>query len=195
MNSVMKILVAAAALGAALYLFVLPDFFSARGAPGALETWAINRLRHLAITNVIRDRRNPFPPTAEVLNEAREHFADHCAICHGNDGRGHTDMGPNFYPPVPDMTEAPTQALTDGELFYVIANGVRFSGMPAWGSNTREDIEATWKLVHFVRHLPQISREEILEMEKANPKSPADMEEEKADEQFLDGGELKPHTH
>ena len=104
-------------------------------------------------------------------------------------------MGPNFYPPVPDMTERTTQALTDGELFYAIQNGVRFTGMPAWGSNSPEDIEASWKLVHFIRHLPEISRREILEMEKLNPRSPAEMEDENEAERFLDEGEVKSHNH
>ncbi len=43
-------------------------------------------------------------------------------------------MGRNMYPPAPDMRLAETQQMTDGELFYIIQNGVRLTGMPAWGS-------------------------------------------------------------
>ena len=185
----------AALVGVAFYIFILPNFFSARGAPGSFETWAVIRLRHLAVPKEVRDQQNPIKSTDEVLTESREHFADHCATCHGNDGRGKTEMGPNFYPPVPDMTKDETQSLTDGEIFYSIQNGVRFTGMPAWGTDSPEDAEASWKLVHFIRHLPKISRKEIQEMEKLNPKSPEEMEDKNEAERFLDQGEAQPHHH
>ena len=73
-------------------------------------------------------------------------------------------MGPNMYPPVPDMRTGFTQELTDGELFYIIKEGIRFSGMPGWGG----DDEENWKLVHFIRHLPNLSKEEIDFMEEIN---------------------------
>jgi hypothetical protein len=74
-----------------------------------------------------------------------------------------------MYPPPPDMRLAQTQNLTDGEIFYVINNGVRMTGMPGWGkSHTPED---TWKLVLFIRRLPQLSAEEKKKMEKFNPKT------------------------
>ncbi len=202
MSTVAKILgialVGVIALGVVLYLVVLPDFFSARGKPGALETWAAARLRHLAVPSEIRDLPNPIAATPEALAEAREHFADHCATCHGNDGRGRVGTGVSFYPPAPDMTATETQSLTDGEIFYAIRNGVRFTGMPAWGSNSPEDTQASWKLVHFIRHLPSISRKELREMEKMNPQSPQEMEEQNEAERFLDGGEANEpsgHSH
>jgi mono/diheme cytochrome c family protein len=195
MKSIVTIFVGVIALGVALYILILPNFFSARGAPRSFETWAVMRLRHLAIPKEVRDQQNPIQSTDEVLTQAREHFADHCASCHGNDGRGKTEMGPNFYPPVPDMTKDETQSLTDGEIYYAIQNGVRFTGMPAWGTDSPEDVEASWKLVHFIRHLPKISRKEIGEMEKLNPKSPAEMEDENEAERFLDQGEAQPHHH
>jgi hypothetical protein len=101
----------------------------------------------------------------------------------------------HFYPPVPDMSDRATQALSDGALFYAIQNGVRFTGMPAWGSNSPDDIAANWKLVQFIRHLPEISRNEILEMEKLNPKSPAEMKDEQEADRFLNEGEVPPHPH
>lgn len=51
------------------------------------------------------------------------------------------------------MTSPATQSLSDGELFIAIKNGIRLTGMPAWGGNTPEEGEETWELVHFIRHL------------------------------------------
>ncbi len=76
--------------------------------------------------------------------------------------------------------------MTDGELFYIIENGIRLSGMPAWGG-TEAGEKDSWKLVHFIRHLPELSPSEMKDMEKLNPKSPHEQEEEKQEKQFLQG--------
>ena len=94
-------------------------------------------------------------------------------------------MGPNFYPRTPNMREPRTQQLSDGEIFYIVKNGVRFTGMPAWGDE--HDVEDNWKLVHFIRHLPQIRPAEIEEMKRMNPLSAHEREEQKEDQQFLEG--------
>ncbi len=90
-------------------------------------------------------------------------------------------------PRVPDMTAAATQSLSDGELFFIIRNGVRLTGMPAWGANTPADDRASWALVRFVRRLPQLTPAEIRRMNDANPVSPAEIEERKEAEAFLAG--------
>ena len=165
----------AAAFGcfAAAYFFILPDFFSARAKPSAMEARAVRSLRNAAIPRAARERKNPIGMSSAVLAEGRAHFDDHCAICHGADGRGRTEMGPNFYPPVPDMTSDEIQSLSDGEIFYAIRNGVRFSGMPAWGAEHGDDDWADWKLVHFIRHLPNLTREEIDGAKHAEPPQPS----------------------
>ena len=91
------------------------------------------------------------PASPESVKKGLEHFADHCAMCHANDGSGAAEMGRGLYPRVPDMRLPATQSLTDGELFYIIENGVRLTGMPAWGTGTPEGEEATWHLVRFIR--------------------------------------------
>jgi mono/diheme cytochrome c family protein len=143
-------------------------------------------LRHFAVPASLRSRKNPLPMTAAALKEGREHFADHCAQCHGNDGRGQTEMGRNLYPRAPDMTLAETQQLSDGELFAIIRNGVRLTGMPAWSGEHSEDDD--WKLVLFVRHMPQMTKEEAESMRSLNPVSPADLREENEEREFLNGG-------
>ena len=145
---------------------------------------------------------NPVASSPEVVASGRDHFANHCASCHGNDGSGNTEMGRALYPRVPDMRLAATQNLSDGEIFYIIENGVRLTGMPGWSTRTPEGETASWHLVHFIRHLPSITAEEIGEMERLNPRSPAELQQEKAIDDFLNGGEPAadtpkpaPHKH
>ncbi len=160
---------------------------SARGAPTASEAMIARGVRHErhGIAHGARRERNcQLTPNVQ---KGREHFADHCAICHANDGSGKTNMGPNFYPRVPDMRDSRTQQLMDGEMFYIIKNGVRFTGMPAWGDE--HDQEENWHLVHFIRHLPKIAPAELEEMKRLNPVSSHEREEE----QFLEGSEKHEH--
>src|SRR5229473_303247 len=163
--------------------------FSARDNPSVVETYVAKTARSLSVPASERNSPNPFAPSVEVLSQARAHFADHCAICHGNDGGGKTQIGQNLYPKAPDMRLLDTQNLTDGEIYYVIHNGIRLTGMPAWG--TEEKDEDSWKLVLFIHHLPQLTPGEEREMEALNPKGPAEKEEQQEEEQFLNGDPSK----
>src|SRR5262249_54250180 len=139
--------------------YILSRGISARGEPSAAEAFIARRLRHLAIPRPARAAMNPVAASPQVLMEAMEHFADHCAFCHANDGSGNTDIGKGLYPKPPDMKQAATQDLSDGELFYIIQNGVRFTGMPGFATDGSQD-QDSWKLVRFIRHLPMITDEE-----------------------------------
>ena len=175
--------------------YVLSRGVSARVQPTRIEALFARTVRHLAIPHANRNAVNPIPPSEDVLREAMAHFADHCATCHANDGSGKTVIGKGLYPKPPDLRQAETQQLTDGELFYIIENGVRFTGMPAFGGSGNEHQEDSWELVRFIRHLPQITDEEIAQMKELNPKTPADLKEEEEMRQFLEGGEGVEHKH
>jgi mono/diheme cytochrome c family protein len=148
-------------------------------------------LRHMAVPRGARGMRNPVKPDARVLAEARAHWADHCAGCHGNDGKGDTEIGRGLYPKAPDMSDG-SPDLTDGELFYIITNGVRLTGMPGWGDpRDAKSNEATWKLVHFIRHLPKVTPAELQQMKEMNPVTPAERKEMKEEDEFLSGNDQK----
>lgn len=115
--------------------------------------------------------RNPLPASSEALKDGMEHFADHCAVCHANDGSGATLVGERTSPRAPDLRHSETQRLTDGELFYIIENGVKLTAMPAFGEGTADGAAETWRLVHFIRHLPTLTESEVREMETLNPKT------------------------
>ena len=186
---ILLVVAVVAAAGAYLLWAYLEHGISARDKPLAVETFVARRLRHLAIPREARSRSNPAPESAEGLAEARTHFADHCASCHANNGSGLTSMGQNLYPKAPDMRLADTQGLSDGEIFYIVQNGVRFTGMPAWDSGTPEDEKDSWNLVRFIRHLPSQTPEEIEEMKQLNPKTREELREEEEIRKFLEGGE------
>lgn len=175
-----------AAIFAAVLGWLALTGMSARTAPGSFETFLGRTVQRLSIPKSVRSAKNPMESTTEALVEARQHFADHCASCHANDGSGKTEMGQNLYPRAPDMRLAETQNLTDGELYYIIENGIRFTGMPAWGAGGPNDHE-TWHLVLFIRHLPHLTQEDLADMKAHNPRSPAEMKEEQIEQDFLNG--------
>jgi mono/diheme cytochrome c family protein len=171
--------------------------WSAREEPTVIERWIARRMRDAALPPTAKQQGNPVPKTEEALVEARAHWADHCAGCHANDGSGDVAVGKHMYPPAPDMRTPATQKLSDGELFYIIQNGIRLTGMPAWGGSDH-DAEDSWKLVHFIRHLPDVTLEERKQMEKLNPKTPTELKEEEEEEKFLKGestNESQQHHH
>ena len=185
-NGIFLGVVVAIALIAAAAVSLLHGGVSARVNPSALEIMMAREVRHMAIPKRARKLENPVTDTPEILRDARLHFADHCAICHANDGSCDTPFGRNLYPKPPDLRRAQTQKLTDGEIFWIIENGVRFTGMPAFGGGHGSE-EDSWKLARFIRHLPQLTAEERMEMDRYNPKSPGDRVEEQEENEFLGG--------
>ena len=157
-----------AIIGALLlgYRYLTTHGFSAREKPSALEAFVTRRLRNLAMPASAKRVENPLSPTPLRIAEGRDHFADHCALCHANDGSGRTTINQGLYPPAPELRERDTQRLRDGELLYIIKNGIRFTGMPGWGGS--DDEEENWKLVLFIRHLPELSDEELALMREVN---------------------------
>jgi mono/diheme cytochrome c family protein len=188
-GKVLAACVAAAIIAGAIAMAsIIRHGLSARGEATLVETVIARSVRHFATPASMRNAQNPVPLNAQSLAEGRAHWADHCATCHGNDGSGQTEIGRGLYPKTPDMRQPRTQNLSDGELFSIIRNGVRLTGMPAWGDPAGHDDEENWKLVHFIRHLPKVTAEEAEEMEKMNPKSPEEWHQMQQERAFLAGG-------
>jgi mono/diheme cytochrome c family protein len=175
---------------------VLHNGVSAKATPTPIEVMMARKARHMALPSAARKLANPLPASPENLRDGMLHFADHCAICHGNDGSCDTMMGSGLYPKPPDLRHEETQKLSDGELFWIIENGVRFTGMPAF-STRHSSSDDSWKLVLFIRHLPQLTADERIEMERNNPKGPDDRNEERQEDDFLNGAAPapKPEEH
>jgi predicted CXXCH cytochrome family protein len=163
---VLLLLIAAAILAVAYGTTVVRRGFSAADQPSAIENVVARTVRNLGIPGSARDEKNPLIGTSKLLQEGRDDFTDRCASCHGKDGDGRTGIGPNLYPKAPDLQLPATQNLTDGEIHYIIRNGVRLTGMPALGNpHMAEDDNTSWKLVLFIRSValttPQQKAEQV----------------------------------
>lgn len=116
--AVLVLLLGGAAIGV---WYIKSHGFSAREKPLAVEAFIARNLRLLAVPSDVGELKNPLPTSRLALAEARDHFADHCAVCHGNRGDGKTLIGEGLYPPPPDLRRE-TQKLSDGQIFYIIKN-------------------------------------------------------------------------
>ena len=135
--------------------------FRATSTPSKFEAVVARSIRDMAIPEHERHQKNPFLGDSQALQQGRQDFFQRCAICHGTDGSGRTQIGLHEYPRVPDLRASSTQDLTDGEIHYIIENGVQLSGMPAFGSPHRVSGPESWKLTLIVRSLRALSAAEL----------------------------------
>lgn len=126
---------------------------SALPGPGRTETALATHAKRLLIGRAASHGLPPQPRlSTEGINEGKTRYGMECASCHGMDGRGLTDYGRWMYPRAADLTSPQVQTYTDAELFWIVRNGIRLSGMPAFGKV--ETDERIWRLVQYVRTLP-----------------------------------------
>src|SRR5271169_2396581 len=120
--------------------------------PSQEETGLANAAKDVTIPLEAGKMKNPLPETDEIVSQGQEVFLGSCAQCHGPEARGDTNVGRNMNPPAMDLTSAHVQHWSDAELFWIIQNGVRLTGMPSWKSTISGD--DTWKLARFIHSLP-----------------------------------------
>lgn len=142
--------------------------FRATNEPSRFESFVARAVRNFSIPNAARAEKNPLDATPENLQEGRNAFGARCENCHGYDTIGPTPIGQSLYPRAPDLRAAQTQDLTDGELHYIIENGVELTGMPAWGNPHQVQKDDSWKLVLHIRSLrPLTNREQAQQAQTA----------------------------
>jgi mono/diheme cytochrome c family protein len=129
--------------------FLASQPFSARRKPGLIEAFLANRVRSLSIPASVKKRRNPLGSSDVDLTLTKKAFGDQCSVCHAPDGSGETTINRSLSPPAPDFRTPGTQNLSDGEIFYIIKNGVRFTGVPAWDITDDEN----WRLVFYIKQM------------------------------------------
>ena len=120
--------------------------------PGRMERAVARQVKQRITVGGKRDA-NPLPATPENIRAGQEAFSHYCIVCHGLDGQ---DTGVPFAeamsPPVPLLSSPEVQGYTDGQLKWIIANGLYPSGMPA--SRGILNDEEMWAIVDYIRHLP-----------------------------------------
>jgi mono/diheme cytochrome c family protein len=128
---------------------------SALPEPGPIEIALATRVKHYLVHRSSRESIPPTPAAQETSTKEGERlFGTECGACHGNSGHNPTDAGRWMYPRAADLTSRESQSYSDEEVFWIIKNGIRLSGMPAFGKV--ESDEHIWDLVFFVRTLPKI---------------------------------------
>jgi mono/diheme cytochrome c family protein len=137
-------------------LCILPCIFfqgCSAGKPSQGETGLANAAKDVTIPLEAGKMKNPLPETDEIVSQGQEVFLGECAQCHGADAHGNTTVGRNMTPVAMDLSSSHVQHWSDAELFWIIQNGVRLTGMPAWKSTISAN--DTWKLAHFIHRLPR----------------------------------------
>ena len=131
---------------------------SAAKRPSKMEA----RLAAFALNKSVAKRapntKNPSPASAETWAAALPHYREMCVTCHGAPGVDASEIGEGLNPPPPDLTLPRVQGRPDGELFWIVSNGIRTTGMPAFGPTHKP--EEIWKIVSLIRHLPELTAEE-----------------------------------
>jgi mono/diheme cytochrome c family protein len=172
---------------------------AATNPPGKTES----KFAAFALSRAIQKRAsakaNPFTKPEDV-RAGLAHYKENCLDCHGAPGVEESEFGQGLNPPAPDLTLPSMQRMRDGELFWVVSNGIRMTGMPAFSPTHKED--EIWKVVAFVRHLPEITKEEqqILkggrEGEAGHHEAAEVGAKPEGKEEQAPAGEKKPgHTH
>src|SRR5947209_1815431 len=137
-----------------------------------------------------KDDQNPAPDNQAAIAEGKEHFGHHCQVCHGLDGQNTgVPFATKMDPPVPELTSKDVQEYADGQLKWIIENGIGPSGMPGWMGILEDD--EMWKIVRYIRHLPA----------KGSLGAPDVYKDEAEEHEHMKAGESgkvdesKPHTH
>jgi len=137
-----------------IVLAILMSGCTAHKKPSEAETTLANFAKDVVIPIEAENLKNPLPATQGILRQGQQVYMQSCALCHGTDGRSKTNLGRSMYPPAMDLTSPHVQHWKDAELFWIIQNGVRLTGMPSWKDSI--SAEDTWKLVNLIHHLPDM---------------------------------------
>jgi mono/diheme cytochrome c family protein len=152
------VLIAAIAIGVLVW-----RGFRATLEPSAFERNFARTVRNWAIPSQARNEKNPLQATPENLRQGRDTFLAECATCHGYVDTSVPQIGRALYPRAPDLRSSSTQALTDGEIHYIVENGVQLTGMPAWKNSDSTQGDEPWRLVLFIRSLRPLSAQEQIQ--------------------------------
>jgi len=146
--------------------------------PSRMETKLASFALNKAVARRASNARNPFPVSAEVLRDGFDHYKEMCVVCHGAPGVDVSELGQGLNPPAPDLTLPRVQGRTDGEMFWIVCNGIKMTGMPAFCPTHKTD--QVWKIVAFVRHLEQLTPEEQKSLKAATEEAEHGHEEGEA---------------
>jgi len=156
-------LIVVALIIAALIFIVAPRLnWSARGTPSDLEDSLVGYILGGWIQRNAPNVTSPVAENPDNLKAGKADYNEHCAVCHGLDGSGKNRLGADFYPPIPKLTDD-TQQMSDGQIFFIVSKGIRYSAMPAFEKNHSAD--EIWKMILWLRHLARLTPEEKAQLD------------------------------
>ena len=126
--------------------------------PSALEKRVAGFALDRSVAHRAPAKKNPLGSSPDAIRGGFEHYREMCVTCHGAPGVDASEAGQGLNPPAPDLTLAKVQERTDGQLFWILQNGIRMTGMPAFGPTHKD--EQIWQIVSFLRHLPELTNDE-----------------------------------
>ncbi|HWR14692.1 MAG TPA: cytochrome c [Terriglobales bacterium] len=136
-----------------LILLVVVAVACRASAPGKVETALMTRAKRLLFVGN-KDARNPLQANPQTIESGKEAFSSYCMVCHGLDGQNTgVPFADRMSPPVPNLTSKEVQSYTDGQLKWIIENGLSPSGMPASKGILNDD--EIWSIVAYIRNLPK----------------------------------------
>jgi mono/diheme cytochrome c family protein len=151
-------------IATAAWFLLLPRLnWGAAQKPGMIEQAMANDILGRWIKAHANSSANPFSPTQPNLKAASAQYGEHCAACHALDGSGRNRFEAEFYPPVAKLT-GDVQKLSDPEIYFIVANGIRNTAMPAFGE--KHSAEDMWRAVLWVRHLANLTPSEQREIKQ-----------------------------
>ncbi len=138
---------------------------SALPKPGFVETTVGELAFDGWLERTAPTAQDPFAANPKDIAVGMDHYRENCVACHGGPGVDPAELAKGLHPDAPELWKKDSQEMTDGELFWTIKNGVRMTGMPGFGpTHTDQEI---WRIVAFVRHLPQLTPGEKAELQSA----------------------------
>lgn len=152
---------------------------TAHRKPCKVETALVDMAKDVAIPIEAEATKDPLPASDQVVKQGQQVYSRSCALCHGANGHGRTQLGQAMYPPAMDLTSPHVQHWNDSELFWIIQNGVRLTGMPSRESTLSPD--GTWRLARFIHALPGIDAEAAAQAASQEPAAAPETSEELSD--------------
>jgi mono/diheme cytochrome c family protein len=149
----------AVAIGAAIIVFIVMPrlYWGAIGKPSQPERWVAHYVLGRWVRANAPAQTNPIPATPENLAAGQREYDEHCAFCHGLDGSARDEPRADFYPPIARLSGG-VRDMSDGEVYYIVFNGIRMTAMPGFGATHSPD--ELWKIILWVRHFPQLTPQE-----------------------------------
>lgn len=140
---------------------------SAQGSPGLIDAF-LDFASTQSIAFHAPAGKNPFAEDTVAIAEALPHYKEMCVVCHSAPGLERSEIAEGLHPDPPDLASEDSQELSDGQIFWLITNGITSTGMPAF--EKADDADTRWKIVSFVRHLPHLTDAERTQLQEEGEK-------------------------